>query len=114
MDTLWKGRAACNVKGILAACPRQVKFFSELAASAKSPLRHEGSLPSRQCATMREAGSHFMVLRQGGRYERNTQRYGKVSGAGNQPVWLSLLGMGGPGRPRLCKGPHPIVGIVRR
>jgi hypothetical protein len=28
VDTLWKGRAACNVEAILAACDQKVKFFS--------------------------------------------------------------------------------------
>jgi hypothetical protein len=37
LDTLWKGRAACNVRAILAACARKVKFFSIIDLVQKSP-----------------------------------------------------------------------------
>jgi hypothetical protein len=35
VDTLWKGRAACDVEAILAACTRKVKFFSAVDTSQK-------------------------------------------------------------------------------
>jgi hypothetical protein len=37
MDTLWKGRAACDVVAILAACSQKVKLFSALVPPLSNP-----------------------------------------------------------------------------